>query len=55
MITVIADVFPKLRAAKNVVRQMSKKACFRDPFDNQHGKWAETLLQSQQQHLYHVS
>ena len=36
--------FPKLRTPKNVVRYMSKKSCFRGPFDKQHAKRAQTLL-----------
>ena len=42
--TLIADLFPKLRAPKNVVRYMSKKSCFKGPFDWQHGKRVQTLL-----------
>ena len=45
--TLIADVFWKIPAPKNMVRKMSKKPCFRGPLDRQHGKWAETLLQSE--------
>ena len=30
------DVFLKLRAPKIVIREMSKKSCFRRPFDRQH-------------------
>ena len=52
--TIIADVFPELPAPKNVVRSMSKKLCFTGPFDRQHGKWVETLLISERQHLYHI-
>ena len=52
--TLIAHVFPKLRAPKDVVGKMSKKSCFREPFDRQRDKWFETLLQSQRQHLYHI-
>ena len=33
---------------------MSKKARFRGPCDRQRDKRAKTLLQSQQQHLYHI-
>ena len=44
--SMIAAVFPKLRAPKTVVRQMSKKSCFRRPIDRQHNKCVETLLQS---------
>ena len=38
--TLIADVFPKLRSLKNAVRYMSKKFRFRKPFDRQHVKLA---------------
>ena len=40
MMILIADVFPKLRAPKDVVRQMTKKSRFRGPFDKQLGKRA---------------
>ena len=36
--TLIADLFPKLRIPENVVRYMSKKSRFKGPFDTQHGK-----------------
>ena len=36
--TLIADLFPKLRTPENVVRYMSKKSRFKGPFDRQHGK-----------------
>ena len=42
--TFIADLFLKLRAAKNVVRYMSKESIFKGPFDWQHGKRVQTLL-----------
>ena len=38
----IAYVFPKLRTAKEVVRQMSKKPHFTTPFDSQHANGFET-------------
>ena len=38
--TLIADVFPKLRTPKKVVRYRSKKSRFSGPFDRQHGKQA---------------
>ena len=41
--TLIADGFPKLQAAKDVVRQMSKKSCFRIPFDSRHVKGFQRL------------
>ena len=52
--TLIADLFPKLRTPKNVVRYMSKKSRFKGPFDRQHGKRFQTLLQSDPQHRYHI-
>ena len=52
--TVIANVFLKLQTPKNVVRSMSKRSLFRGPVDRQHGKRVETLLKSEQQHLYHI-
>ena len=52
--TFIADLFPKLRTPKNVVRYMSKKSCFKGPFDWQHGKRVQTLLWSELQHRYHI-
>ena len=45
--TLIADVFQKLPAAKNIVREMSKNLCFRGSLDREHGKSLETLLQSE--------
>ena len=33
---------------------MSKKCCFRGPFDKQHGKRAQALLKSASQHLYQI-
>ena len=50
----IADLFPKLRTPKNVVRYMSKKSRFKVPFDRQHGKRVQTLLQCKPQHRYHI-
>ena len=52
--TVIADFFRKIRNAENVVRYMSKKSPFKGPFDRQHGKRVQTLLQSGQQHCHHI-
>ena len=49
--TFIAYSFPELRASKNVVRSMLKKLCLTEHFERQHGKWVETLLQSEPQHL----
>ena len=44
--TLIADLFPKLRTPENVVRYMSKKSRFKGPFDRQYGKRVQTLLRS---------
>ena len=43
--TLIAYVFPKVPTTKNVLRQMSKSFCFREPIDRRHSKWAEALIQ----------
>ena len=52
--TFIADLFPKLRTPKNVLRYMSKKSRFNGPFDRQHGKRVQTLLRSEPEHRYHI-
>ena len=40
--TLIADIFPKLRTPKNMVRAMPKKSRFRGSYKKQHGKRAQT-------------
>ena len=52
--TLIADLFPKLRTPENVFRYMCKKSRFKRSFDRQHGKLVKTLLRSGQQHCYHI-
>ena len=52
--TLIADLFSKLRTPENVLRYMSKKSRLKGPFDKQHGKLVQTLLPSGQQHCYHI-
>ena len=52
--TLIADLFPKLRTPKNVVRYVSQKSRFKGPFHRQHGKRVQTLLRSDPQHRYHI-
>ena len=52
--TLIAEVFPKLRTRKNLVRSMSKKSRFKGSFGKQHGKRAQTLLKFSWQSLYHI-
>ena len=52
--TLIADLFPKLRTPENMARYMSKKSRFKGPFEWQHGKWVQTLLRSGEKHCYHI-
>ena len=52
--TLIADLFAKLRTPKNVVRYLSKKSRFKGPLDRQHGKRVQTVLQSEPQLKYHI-
>ena len=49
--TLIEDVFPKLRTLQEVIRQTSKNSRLRSNFDEQHGKRAQTFLHSGPQHL----
>ena len=42
--TLIADVFPKLRTSRNMVRSMPKKSRFRGSNKKQHGQPAQTLF-----------
>ena len=50
----IADLFAILRTQKNVVRYMSKKSHFKEPFDRQHGKRVQALLRSGSHDRYHI-
>ena len=52
--TLIAEVFPKLRTRKNLVRSTSKKSSFKGTFGKQHGKQAQTLLKFEWKHLYRI-
>ena len=52
--TLIADLFPKLRTYKNVVRYMSKKSRFKRPFDKQHDQRVQTPLRSKPQYRHHI-
>ena len=49
--TLIADIFWKLRTQKTVVRLMYKKSRFWRSFEKQHRKQAQKLFKSQPQHL----
>ena len=53
-VTLIADIFPKWRTQKNLVRSMPKKTRFKGSFKKQHVKCAQTLLKCQGQLLYHI-
>ena len=50
-ITFIANVFLKIWTPKNVVRYLSKKTCFGEPFNKQHVKQVQTLLKYEREHL----
>ena len=50
----MADFLPKLRTPENVSRYMSDQFRFKGTFDRQHGKRVQTVLQSGQQHCYHI-
>ena len=52
--TLIVDVFPKLRTPKNVVKQLSKKSRVIGPFDKQHGKGDQTRLKIERHQLYQI-
>ena len=52
--TLITDLFPKLRTLEDVARYMSKKSRFGGPFEGQHGKRVQTLLGYERQHRYHI-
>ena len=50
----IADVFPKLRARKNVVGQMSKRSRLKGTFDKQLVKPAQILFKSEPENLENI-
>ena len=52
--TLIADVFPKSRTPKNMVRSMPKKSRFRASVEKQRDKRAQTLFKFEVQLLYHI-
>ena len=43
---VVATLLRKLEAVKDLVRPLSKKQCFRTPFDSHHVKESQTLVKS---------
>ena len=52
--TLIPEVFPKLRTPKKMVTSMSKKSHLKGSFGKLHGKRPQTLLKFAWQHLYHI-
>ena len=52
--TLIAEVFRKLRSPKNKIWSMSIKSRLKGSFKKQHGKCAQTLLKFAWQNLYHI-
>ena len=52
--TLIPQVFPKLRTPKNMFTSISKKSRFKICFGKQHGKRAQTLFKLPWQRLYHI-
>ena len=52
--TPTADEFLSLRTWKWLVRYISKKSRFREPFNMWHGERVETLFKAERQHLYHI-
>ena len=52
--TVIADLFAKLRTPRSVVSYMCKKSRFKGLFDTQHGNRVQTLLECERQQSYHI-
>ena len=51
--TLMADVFPKLRTPKNMVRLMPKKSRLRASVEKKRGKCVETLFKFEEQLLSH--
>ena len=52
--TLMANIFPKLRASKSVVRKISKKYRFRVPLEKQHSKPVQTLFKSERRDVYDI-
>ena len=44
---VILTLFRKLQNVKDLVRQLSKKHCFKAPFDSEHVKGSQTIVKSE--------
>ena len=54
MMTLIADVFPKLLTTENMVRSTPKKSRFRASVEKKHAKCAQTLFKFEGHLLYHI-
>ena len=52
--TLIGEIFPKVRTSKNMVTWISKNFRFKGSFWKQHGKLAQTLLKFERHHIYHI-
>ena len=52
--TLIAEVFPKLRTPKNIVRSMPKNSRFRGSVQKEDGKCTQTIFKIEGQLLYHI-
>ena len=50
----IAYVFRKLRTAKDVITQISRKSRLRSPFKKRSGKRSQTLFKCERQHFHHI-
>ena len=50
----IADVFPKLRTPKHMVRAMPEETHFRGSVQEQHGKCRQTMFKLEGQFLRHI-
>ena len=53
--TLIANVFRKLRTPKNMVRPIRKIPCFRGSVEKQHATCPQTMFKFEGQPLYHIS
>ena len=51
---VIATLFRKLQNVKDLVRPLSKKRCFRAPFDGQNVKGYQTIVKSEREQFHQI-
>ena len=52
--TLITNIFQKLRIPKNIARSMPKKSSFRVSVEKQHGKCPQRLFKFEGQQFYHI-